>query len=117
LLNYEATIPPYEPRHFRNEYESPTGQAIYALLITHDAKLLMAAATYARIPALALVEPLIVKKIGPEAFTDRLKMFAGHATRHICEAMGGALDRSSVPITIKGANYKSAARYSEPGAS
>ena len=111
ILNFDAALTPYDPQHFRKEFESPVGQKIYEVATSRDGRLLAAAATYLREPIAALLDPFIAAYVGEQAFSDRMKQYTGHLYKHIAACCGGEIDRKGVDVVIPDAHYTKATRY------
>jgi hypothetical protein len=111
MLNFDAEITPYDPRHFKAQHESPTGRRIYAIVTSRDAKLIAAVATRRRDPVAPDIEPFIAAAAGPESFEMRFKQYTGHLIKHVVACMGGVIDRRDVDVTTPGSHYTRATRY------
>jgi len=111
LLNFDAEIGPYDPQHFRAQFESETGQKIYAVVTSRDGRLAAALATRRKDPVAPELEPFIAVAAGPESFEDRYKQYTGHLIRHVVACMGGRIRRKGVDVTTPGSRYTHATSY------
>lgn len=111
ILDFDAQITPYDPQHFRAEYESVLGQKIYDIVTSRDGRLVAAMATFGHDPVAPYMGVFIAAYIGPEAFDRRYKQYTGHLIKHVVACMGGRIARTDVDITIPESHYRRATRY------
>lgn len=102
----------YDPKNFRDIFNTPMGQKVFRLLSSEPYFEEMRKATDKyRLPAVAAIGDDLLAELGEDVKQPRMKQFCGHAVRYIMESRGYILDAQRIRITcdkvfVSGSRYK-----------
>lgn len=99
----------YRPAKFANDYATPEGQKLWAVLNREDNIVRMVTASDLGQPALKPLEDILLSEIGDVITDDRMKQMAGHMVRQIMEDQGFEHDVDG--IKLASAPFYKASRY------
>lgn len=99
----------YKPAKFANDYATPEGRKLWAVLNREDNIVRMVTASDLGQPALKPLEDILLTEIGDLITHDRMKQMAGHMVRQIMEDQGFEHDVDG--IKLASAPFYKASRY------
>ncbi len=101
----------YDPKNFKNIFESTLGQQIWTYLNSEQAKERMVLTTQLGHPALEGVGDKLLEQFGVGVKDDSVKKATGHMARFVMEELGYVLVQRNVQCRKKTEVFSRAARY------
>ncbi|MDO9257428.1 MAG: hypothetical protein Q7U54_18050 [Bacteroidales bacterium] len=101
----------YEPKGFKDIFDSPLGQDIWKYLNSQQAKERMELTSQLGHPAAEGIGDKLLEQLGEEVKVDRVKQATGHMIRFVMEELGYQLVQRSVKCRKKTEVYVYASRY------
>ncbi len=106
--------PMYEPKGFKDVFDTELGQQIFNFLCDEHIFDLMRLATDFNRPAAEGIGDKLIEKFGEAVdneSNDRIKQFIGHVIKAVMKENGYELDKSSIPCSRKKELFSYASRY------
>jgi hypothetical protein len=101
----------YNPRNFKNVFESEIGKNIWSYLNSDNGKERMILTTQLGHPAAEGIGDKLLEKCGEGVKVDNVKQATGHMIRHVMEEMGYKHNQRSVQCRKKTEVFSKASRY------
>lgn len=101
----------YNPKSFKDIFESVLGQQIWNYLNSKEGKDRMELTTQLGHPAAEGIGDKLLEQFGEQVKEDRVKQATGHMIRHIMEELGYQHVQRSVKCRMKKEVYTFASRY------
>jgi hypothetical protein len=103
-------VPPFQAGVFKNLYETPLGQSLWACLTEEETRVRMQTASDLGRPAVEGIEELLLERFGEQILDDRAKQMVGRMTRQVMEYDGYVIDAQNIKL-MSGAPFSRATRY------
>lgn len=99
----------FDAGQFAAEFETPEGNALWAILNREDVVARMETASDLGQPALAPIEDILLAELGAAITLDRYKQMAGRMVRQVMEAHG--FEHEASDIRLNSVPFYKASRY------